>query len=144
MASSQKIEYNACIDIKTLLTNGGVSNVIQEYEEQPNAPTSVIVRCINMNDNLADGKIPTGMKEVTLSVDCLSHEGDDNNGSALAILTGDVRTLIYDGDIISSLNSVTSYHTYYGLAAGDDIPETQERYRIRSIVFDLILKPETT
>jgi len=141
MASSQKIEYTVMADVAKVLTDGSISNVISEHEAQPEAATFVRVVCVNLRDNLDAGIIPSGMRTATISVECCSYQHDDTDGEDLHTLVGNVRTLIYDGAIVTTLNTASTYNTYYGLMAADDLPDVEDRYRIRAIQFDLILKP---
>lgn len=144
MATSQAIEQSVMGDIKKLLVDALIGNVIVATEQQPEAATFVRVAVLNLRGNLAGGNIPTGMRQIDMAVEVHSYMHDDTDGSALETLTASVRTAIYDSGIIATLNTKTTYNTYYGLSAGDDIPDVEDRYRLRSIQFSLILKPETT
>lgn len=144
MATSQLIEYNVMSDIKAILVAGGISNVILDCEEQPEVATFVRVSCISLLDNLDTGTVPSGMRRATVIVECNSYQSDDTTGTALHTLLASVRSYIYQSTIVSVLNAATTYNTYYGMLAGEDVPDEDERYRIRSLTFDLILKPATT
>jgi len=142
MATSQAIEKNVCADLVALLTAASIANVITEHTDRPEAATFVIVRCINLRGNLAAGAIPSGMRQADIGVECFSHRDDDTAGAALNTLLASVRTAIYRTDIVAALNTASTYHTYYGLGTGDDLPDTEGRFRIRSLQFSLVLKPE--
>lgn len=142
MASSNKIEYNVCLDIKAALDAKSIANVIIETARQPEAAVFVRVACVALRSNLESGSVPTGMRQADIVVDCYSYEHDDATGSALAGLVESVRDAIYDTAILTTLNTKSTYNTYYGLGGGDDLPDEQERYRIRSLIFSLVLKPE--
>lgn len=144
MATSQEIERNAIADVKAVLDAADINNVVAAHDRQPDAATFVRVACINLRDILDAGTIPSGMKQADMAVEPHSYEADDEDGSALDTLLAACRTAIYDGAIIATLNTASTYHTYYGLQAGDDLSDVEERYRLRSIQFSLIIKPEKT
>jgi len=131
-------------DVAKVLTDGGVSNVFSDHEEQPEAAAIVRVSCINMRDEVPAGTIPGGTRRATINIECWSYEPDDKDGEDLHTLVDSVRTIIFDNAIVASLNTASTYNTYYGMLAGDDLPDTEDRYRIRVIQVDLILKPEKT
>jgi len=141
-ATSQKIEYNVMADIEERLDDAGINNVITEHNDAPDAATYVRVICLNMRDILDGGTVPTGMRQADMAVECFSHRDDDTDGEDLHTLVESVRSAVYRDDILSLLNTLSTYNTYYGLLAGDDLPDEQDRFRIRSIQFSLILKPQ--
>lgn len=130
------------LDIKSLLDAADIDNVIIEHTRRPESATFVRIAVLSMRDNLDSGTIPSGMRMIDIAVEPYSHEDDDGDGSRLAALVENCREVIYDDGIVASLNTASTYNTYYGLAAGDDLPDVDERYRLRSIQFSLILKPE--
>ena len=142
MATSQKIEWNVQADVAAVLTAAGVTGVQAEPVALPESATFVRVRCVNLRDALADGNIPTGMYQADMAVECWSYSDDDLTGAALHTLLAAVRTALWDSAIITTLNTASTYNTYYGLLAGDTLPDTDGRYRLVSLIFSLILKPE--
>lgn len=142
---SQAIEKNVMADIKALLRDDeDIKNIITETEEQPEAATFVRIAVLALRGNLAGGKIPSGMRQIDMAVEPHSYLHDDTDGAALESLTAQCRARIYDSNVINTLNGKTGTNTYYGLSAGDDLPDTEDRYRLRSLQFSLMLKPETT
>jgi len=142
MANSQEIEKNVQADVAAVLTSAGVSGVQVEPVDLPDRATFVRVRCVNLRDALAGGTIPTGMYQADIVVECFSYSDDDRLGAALSTLVASVRAAIWDSGIIATLNTASTYHTYYALLAGDSVPDTDGRYRILPLIFSLILKPE--
>lgn len=141
MASSQKIEYNVMSDVKGVLDDAGVSNVITEEETRPEASVFTIVKCLNLLGNLPGGTLPTGMKRATIACEVFSNYYDDNEGADLQSELESVREAVFTDDILTKLND-GSANTYYGLHDAGTTPDTEdEKYRIRSMQFDLVLKP---
>lgn len=142
MANSQEIEKNAQADVAAVLAAASIERVQCEPVDLPDRATFVRVRCVNLRDALAGGTIPTGMYQADMAVECFSYSDDDRLGATLSTLVGSVRAAIWDSEILATLNSASTYHTYYGLLAGDSVPDTDGRYRILPLIFSLILKPE--
>jgi hypothetical protein len=142
MATSQEIEKNAMSDVKAVLDAAGINNVQIEGDERPEVATFVKVRCINLRGNLQGGTIPTGMYQADMAVEAHSYYHDDTDGADLFALVKDCRAALWIDTILSTLNAASTYHTYYGMSEGDSLPDTDERYRIQSMQFSLILKPE--
>lgn len=144
MADTQKIEYHLMQDVKTRLENAGVSEtIIVEHDQKPKTQAFIRVRCLNLSGALAGGKIPTGTRRATMAVEAYSYQDDDKDGDTLHSVTASAREAIYIKEILSTLNSLSTYNTYYGMEDGDDVPDFEEGYRIQSIQFDLIMKPAT-
>jgi len=137
---SQDIENQVATDLKTVLTNAGISNVVTELETQPQQATFTLTRCINVRESLEAGNIPSGMRTLDVAIEAFSKQYDDTDGSALSILVSSIRTAIYDENILTTLNNASTNYLYYGLQTGTDIFDTQENYRIISIQFSLITK----
>ena len=142
MATSQDIENTVIADVKAVLDAASIANVVSEAVAQPSEGAFVRVAVLNLRDMLDGGQIPAGMKLIDMAVEPHSYLHDDTAGTTLGALVASVRAAIYDSAILSTLNTASTYNTYYGLLAGDDLPDTEDRYRIRSIQFSLVLKPE--
>ena len=144
MASSQQIERYIMADLVGLITAASISNVVDQDSEQPKVATLVVVRCLNLRSNLAGETVPIGMRQADMAVDCYSYFDDDKNGNALNTLVASVRAVVYNSSIVANLNSQSSFFTYLGMMAGDDLPDEEERYRIKSIQFSLVMRPATS
>lgn len=145
MADTQKIEYQLQQDIRQRLLDYGVtSTVITEHQEQPQEAVFIRVRCMNLAGSLPGGKIPTGMRRATMAVEINSYQDEDKDGETLHDNTENARAAIYRDDILDLLTADSTYNTYYGMEDGDDVPDFEEGYRVQSIQFDLIMKPENT
>jgi len=141
-ASRQQIENDARLDVKSILVTAGLSNVIVEDTERPAAATFVIVKCLNVRGNLQGGTLPTGMYQADMGAEAWSLVDDDEDSADLNTLIGSIRQAIWSDDIVTRLNTASTYHTYYAMLEGDSVPDTSDRWRIRDIQFSLILKPE--
>ena len=144
IVSSQQIERNAADDVIAILETASVANCIREQEMLPNTASAVVVKCLNLRDALPDGTIPTGFRWADMSVEVMVHADDDTTGTTLAALLASVRTVIWDSGIVAALTAASSYHTYYALLAGDDLPDMDGRYRILALQFSLVLRPSKT
>lgn len=144
MAESQNIEDNVKLDIKLRLTNEGLSNVITEEGQRPEVATFTRVRCINLRGNLMGGTVPTGMYQADMAIEAYSYYDDDTDGDDLNTLIKNIRDAFFWDDIVPDLNTISTYNTYYGMLEGDSLADVDDRYRVQSIQFSLILKPEKT
>lgn len=144
MADTQKIEYEVMQDVKARLEAESVTpTVITEHTEQPQETTFIRVRCMSLQPALQGGKIPTGERRATIAVEANSYQDDDQNGETLHSITAEARAAIYRDDILSLLDGLSSYCTYFGLEDGNDENDYEDGYRIQSILFDVILQPKT-
>lgn len=142
MATSQQLKYNVENDVVQVLTDEGVANAIDSHATKPSTATFVRCICNTMGSDLQAGTIPTGVYRARMSIECWSYQQDDETGSALSTLNGSVRDAVYVNNIISTLNTASTYHTYYGMIGSGDIADEEAGYRIIAIQFDLILRPE--
>jgi len=144
MASTQKIEDAVLNDIKARLQDGGVSaTIIKEYNEQPSEATFVRLRILNMPSGLGGGKLPTGIRRPAVSIEANSYYDDDKDGAVLHGLVEDIREAIYIDELLSELNSVSNYCTYFGMEEGDIITDDEDRYRVHALQFTLVMQPQT-
>jgi hypothetical protein len=141
MASSSEIEKNVIDDVKAILDAASISDVITEADTRPEKATWVKVSCLRLRGNLPGGTLPSGMRQADVSIEAHSYYDDDTDGSALATLAGSIRDVIWRDDVLTKFNSASSYNTYYGMTAGDDLPDNEDRFRIRAIQVSLIMKP---
>lgn len=142
MANRQQTENDVRLDLKSILDTAGISNVITEDAERPDAASFVVVKCINLRGALQGGTLPSGMEQADCGVEAWSLYDDDKTGTTLQALVGSIRQAIWVDDILTQLNSASTYHTYYALLEGPSLPDTDGRWRIQDIQFSLILKPE--
>lgn len=143
MADTQKIEYAVMQDIKARLEAEPVTpTVIVEHTEQPQEATFIRVRSMSLQPALQGGKIPTGERRDTIAVDVHSYQDDDQNGETLHNITSEARAAIFRSDILSLLDGVSSFISYYGLEGGNDVADYEDGYRMNTLTFDLILQPQ--
>lgn len=143
MATSQDIEKTVIADVIAVITAAGVTgSIVSEYVAKPDAATYTQVRCLNLRDILDGGTIPTGMRRADISTEAASYEDDDESGAILHALVAAVRAAIYDSGIVATLSAASTYNTYYGVQAGDDLPDVDGRHRVIAIQFSVIMKPE--
>jgi len=149
MAETHKIEDEVLNDIKARLQStddGGsqyvTATIIKEYSEQPNEAQFVRLRILNMPSGLEGGKLPTGIRRPTVSIEASSYFDDDKDGSALQNLVRDIRSAFYVDDLLSDLNSLSDYCTYFGMEEGDIITDDEDRYRIHAVQMTLVMQPQ--
>lgn len=142
MATRQQIENDVRLDVKAVLDAASITNVVVETTDRPAVAVYVRVMCVNLRGNLMGGTLPTGMYQADMSVEVFSHYDDDSDAADMNAKIGEVTQALWTDDILTTLNSASTYHTYYGMGEGDSIPDQDGRYRIRAIQFSLILKPE--
>jgi hypothetical protein len=142
MAESQDIENNIRLDLKAILDAVPIANVITEDDERPEVAVFSKVLCVNLRGNLAGGTLPTGMYQADISLEAWSYEPDDTSGAALAARLKAMRDVILIDNILTTMNTTSTYNTYYGMLEGDSLPDQDGNYRIRGFFFSLVMKPE--
>jgi len=142
MANRQQIERDCMLDAKAVLDAAGISNVIIEDAVRPSVASFACVKCVNLRGNLQGGNLPSGMYQADMEIEANSYYDDDTNGATLSTLIGAICKAIFIDDILTDLNTASTYHKYYGMLEGDSVADQDGRYRIRAIQFSLIVKPE--
>lgn len=139
------IEKTVQDDVRAHLVAGGltVDHAEQDLGANPDYSGAgrVKVQAEIARETINGGQLPAGFPAVALTLTCQTHNKRDPSGRGVGSLARSVRALFETTTLVSDLNALSQFATYYTWQRGPTTRDRDGRFHLLALTYTLVMRP---